>query len=127
MDPFNIIYKRKLTELIKILPNTVVEEASTEAMLPKKRRGRPKKAKQAGTANATEVLSSSNLNTNQAPPNTNINNENPSIIMNEIDYAMEVMPRKVRPATALAYRQPLAHWKVNNYYNYLTFSLLSVT
>ncbi|KAI9021415.1 hypothetical protein CLU79DRAFT_719449 [Phycomyces nitens] len=31
--------------------------------------------------------------------------------LDELDYAVEALMRKVRPSTALAYRQPLAHWK----------------
>ncbi|KAI9020982.1 hypothetical protein CLU79DRAFT_719723 [Phycomyces nitens] len=80
--------------------------ASTETQPAKRSRGRPKKNVQIESAMASNVVDPRTVVSNNTSFHTMASRD-----LDELDYAVEALMRKVRPSTALAYRQPLAHWK----------------
>ncbi|KAG2221554.1 hypothetical protein INT45_004548 [Circinella minor] len=75
----------------------------------KRARGRPKKGNQQdpnSINNRTNTPIASNSHANVSATNVNSLRD-----LSELDTALAVLSRKVRPTTALAYRLPLAHWK----------------
>ncbi|KAG2216344.1 hypothetical protein INT45_013010 [Circinella minor] len=75
----------------------------------KRARGRPKKTNQQDLNSITNITNASMALNSHA--NVSVTNANSLRDLSELDTALEVLSRKVRPSTALAYRQPIAHWK----------------
>ncbi|KAG2222130.1 hypothetical protein INT45_007566 [Circinella minor] len=75
----------------------------------KRARGRPKKTNQQDLNSITNITNASMALNSHA--NVSVTNANSLRDLSELDTALKVLSRKVRPSTALAYRQPIAHWK----------------
>lgn len=90
--------------------NTTTSTVPADTRPTKRARGRPKKTNQQepnSTNNRTNTPMASSSHANVSVTNANSLRD-----LSELDTALEILSRKVRPSTALAYRQPIAHWKV---------------